>query len=113
GMARRLKELNPKLKVVALEPQRSHTQQGLRNMDDSRVPELLDWSAIDEKLVINDQDAFEYTRRLIREEGIFVGISSGTAMAGAIRVAESMQEGNVVTVFPDRGEKYFSTALFD
>ncbi|MCI0601929.1 cysteine synthase family protein [bacterium] len=112
GVGMRLKELNPAIRVVALEPQRSHTQQGLRNMEDSRVPELMDWSKIDDKLVINDTDAFEYARRLASEEGIFAGISSGTALAGSIEVAKKMSHGKIVTIFPDRGEKYFSTPLF-
>ncbi len=112
GVAMKLKELNPTIKIVALEPQLSHTQQGLRNMEDSRVPELMDWSKIDEKLVISDPDAYDYARRLAREEGIFAGISSGTALAGCIELAKKMSHGKIVTVFPDRGEKYFSTNLF-
>ena len=111
GLGLKLKELNSSIRVVAIEPQRSHTQQGLRNMEDSRVPELLDWNLIDEKLVIPDSVAYEYARRLAREEGIFVGISSGTALAGCIELAKRMTHGKIVTVFPDRGEKYFSTTL--
>jgi S-sulfo-L-cysteine synthase (O-acetyl-L-serine-dependent) len=112
GVGMKLKELNPAIQVVAIEPQRGHTQQGLRNMEDSRVPELMDWSKIDEKLVINDADAYEYAQRLAREEGIFAGISSGTALAGCILLANRMSRGKIVTVFPDRGEKYFTTTLF-
>ena len=113
GVGRRIKELNPKVRVVAIEPQRSHTQQGLRNMEDCRVPELMDWSVIDEKIIINDDHAFAYARRLAKEEGIFAGISSGTAIVGAIEVAKKMERGNVVTILPDRAEKYYSTPLFD
>lgn len=113
GISRRLKELNPKIHIVAVEPQRAHTQQGLRNMEDSRVPELLDWESIDEKIVIEDGEAYEFARRLTREEGIFAGISSGTALAGSIRVAQKMNRGKIVTIFPDRGEKYLTTSLFD
>ena len=112
GIGLRLKELNPAIRIVAIEPQRSHTQQGLRNMEDSRIPELLDWTVIDEKIVIDDSIAYGLARRLAAEEGIFAGISSGTAMAGAIEVARRMDRGKIVTVFPDRGEKYFSTPLF-
>ncbi len=113
GLSKRLKELKPDIRIIALEPQMKHTQQGLRNMDESRTPELLDWSVIDEKIVIQDADAFEYTKRLAREEGIFGGISCGTALAGSVEVAKRMQKGNIVTIFPDRGEKYFSTPLWD
>ena len=112
GVGARLKELKPSMRVVAIEPQRSHTQQGLRNMDESRVPELLDWKLIDEKIVVPDAAAYEYAQRLSREEGIFAGISSGTALAGCIQLAERMTHGKIVTIFPDRAEKYLSTALF-
>lgn len=113
GLAKRLKELKPEVRIVALEPQKKHTQQGLRNMDESRTPELMDWKMIDEKIVVNDSDAYEYARRLAREEGIFGGISCGTAIFGSIQVANRMDHGAIVTIFPDRGEKYFSTSLFD
>lgn len=112
GLSRRFKEYDPRIRIVAIEPQRGHAQQGLRNMDDSRKPQLLDWSAIDEKIVISDDLAFEYARRLAGEEGIFAGISSGTALAGSIEVAKRLDRGKIVTVFPDRGEKYLSTPLF-
>ena len=113
GVGLKLKELNPTIQIVAIEPQRNHTQQGLRNMDDSRVPELLDWKLIDQKIVINDTLAFQYARLLAKEEGIFAGISSGTAIAGAIELAKRMKKGKIVTIFPDRGEKYFSTNLWN
>jgi cysteine synthase B len=113
GIGKKLKEFNPKVRVIAIEPQRSHTQQGLRNMEDSRTPALMDWSLIDEKIVITDAMAYEYARRLSREEGIFAGISCGTAIAGSIQVAKKMKSGKVVTVFPDRAEKYYSTPLFE
>jgi len=113
GVGLRLKELDPKIQVIAIEPERGHHQQGLRNMDDSRVPELLDWKIIDRKIVISDSVAFDYTRRLAREEGIFCGISSGTAIAGSIEAANQIGHGKIVTIFPDRGEKYFSTSLWE
>jgi cysteine synthase len=112
GLAKRFKENRQSIKVVAIEPQKKHTQQGLRNMEESRTPDLLDWSYIDEKVVITDELAYNYARRLAKEEGIFVGISSGTALAGSIEVAQKMDRGNLITVFPDRAEKYFSTPLF-
>ena len=113
GIGLRLKELNRQIKIVAIEPQRGHAQQGLRNMEDSRVPELLDWKIIDQKIVISDSLAFDYTRRLAQEEGIFAGISSGTALAGSIEIAKKMESGRIVTIFPDRGEKYFTTTLWE
>ncbi|HET6266340.1 MAG TPA: cysteine synthase family protein [Acidobacteriota bacterium] len=112
GLSHRLKQLKPSTRIVAIEPQKAHHQQGLRNMDESRKPDLLDWKWIDEKIVIEDEEAFDLARRLASEEGIFSGISCGTALAGSIRVAKTMKQGKIVTIFPDRGEKYFSITLF-
>jgi len=113
GLAKKLKELKPTIQIVAIEPQPGHAQQGLRNMEDSRTPELLDWKWVDEKIVVSDKDAFDYARRLCSEEGIFAGISCGSALAGSIEVAKKMKRGNLVTIFPDRGEKYLTTPLFE
>ncbi|MGH9750036.1 MAG: PLP-dependent cysteine synthase family protein [Candidatus Polarisedimenticolia bacterium] len=112
GMARRLKELGRGLKVVAVEPQMKHTQQGLRNMNESRVPEIMDWSLVDERMEVVDEDACRAARDLARREGIFAGISSGTAVHAAITVARRERRGRIVTLLPDRGEKYLSTTLF-
>jgi cysteine synthase len=112
GMARRLKERNPAVKVVAVEPQPKHTQQGLRNMNESRVPEIMDWSLVDERMEVADEDAYRTARDLARREGIFAGISSGTAVCAALRVAGRVRRGSIVTLLPDRGEKYLSTVLY-
>jgi len=113
GAGQRLREYNPRLYIVAVEPQAKHQQQGLRNMETSRIPPILDWRLIDERLVVLDEDAFRMARRLCLEEGLFVGISAGTAMYAAAEVAKRLSEGTIVTLFPDRGEKYLSTSLFD
>ncbi len=112
GMSRRLKELNPRLRVVSVEPQRKHTQQGLRNMSESRLPPIMDWDLVDERMTVSDDDAYRAARDLARREGIFGGISSGTALFAAIEVARRIRSGSIVTLLPDRGEKYLSTALF-
>jgi len=112
GMARRLKERNPSLRVVSVEPQTKHAQQGLRNMTESRVPAIMDWGLVDERMTVTDAEAFETTRDLARREGIFAGISSGTAMVAALRVARRIKRGHIVTLLPDRGEKYLSTPLY-
>jgi cysteine synthase len=112
GMARRLKERNPAVRVVAVEPQPKHTQQGLRNMTESRVPEIMDWSLVDERLEVRDEDAYRTARDLARLEGIFAGISSGTAVWAALQVARRARRGHIVTILPDRGEKYLSTPLY-
>lgn len=112
GAGRRLKELNPRCLVVAVEPQVGHKQEGLRNLHVSRVPSIYDPAPIDRTLTSLDPDAFRLTRALAREEGLFCGISSGSALDGALRTAAELERGNVVVVFPDRGEKYLSTAVF-
>jgi cysteine synthase len=113
GAGRRLREYNPRLRIVAVEPQPKHQQQGLRNMETSRIPPILDWRLIDERLVVLDEEAFRMARRLCREEGLFVGISAGTAIHAAAEVAKGMSEGTIVSILPDRGEKYLTTNLFD
>jgi cysteine synthase len=113
GAGRRLREYNPRLRIVAVEPQPKHQQQGLRNMETSRIPPILDWRLIDERMVVLDEDAFRTARRLCQEEGLFMGISAGTAMYAAAAVAKGMNEGTIVMVLPDRGEKYLTTNLFD
>ena len=112
GMARRLKELRPSIRVVSVEPQEKHTQQGLRNMSESRVPAIMDWSLVDERLTVKDEDAYRTARDLARREGILGGISSGTAVFAALHVARRERRGGIVTLLPDRGEKYLSTTLY-
>jgi cysteine synthase len=112
GVARRLKERNSAVRVVAVEPQVKHTQQGLRNMTESRVPEIMDWSLVDERIVVRDEDAYRTARDLARLEGILGGISSGTALFAALQIARRERRGQIVAVLPDRGEKYLSTTLF-
>lgn len=112
GTGRRLKEFNSSITILGVEPLLGHKIQGLKNMTESIVPKIFRPSALDEKWNINDDDAFNTTRRLAVEEGIFVGMSSGAAMWAAIKKAEEMKEGTVVVIFPDRGDRYLSTALF-
>ncbi len=112
GMARRFKERKPSIRVIAVEPQEKHSQQGLRNMRESRVPPIMDWSLVDERMTVRDEDAFRAARDLARLEGIFGGVSSGTAIFASIEVARRIGRGHIVTLLPDRGEKYLSTALF-
>ncbi len=113
GCGRRLKELNPKIKIVSVEPQPGkHKQQGIRNIDSMRVPEIWDPSAVDERLVCKDEDAFLWARRLAKEEGLFGGISTGSAFWGTYVTAQKMASGAIVTIFPDNGLKYLSTELY-
>ncbi len=112
GAGRRLKEFNSSIRIIGVEPFLGHRVQGLKNMQESIVPKIYDPSALDEKVNIADDDAFTTTRLLALKEGLFVGMSSGAAVCGALRVAERMQKGTIVVILPDRGDRYLSTALF-
>ncbi len=98
--------------MVAIEPVEGHTIQGLKNMNEAIVPDIYQQSRLDEKTTIADGPAFETARRLATEEGIFAGLSAGAAVAGALKVAADMKSGTVVTLIPDRGDRYLSTMLF-
>jgi cysteine synthase B len=113
GVGKYLKEKDPNIRIVSAHPVKGHYIQGLKNMEEAIVPAIYDESAIDETVMVETKKAFEYTRRLIREEGIFAGMSSGAAMYAAAKIAKKIDKGIIVTIFPDRGEKYLSTALFE
>jgi cysteine synthase B len=112
GTAKYLREKKPGIHIVAVEPTEGHTIQGLKNMTESIVPGIYDTRGFDEKIVVEDGEAFEITRLLATREGVFVGMSSGAAVAGAIRIADNMDKGNIVVILPDRGDRYLSTTLF-
>jgi len=112
GVSRRLKACNPEIQIIGVEPYLGHKIQGLKNMKEAYRPEIFDKRYLDQKVNIEDEEAFEMTRRLAREEGLFVGMSSGAAMVIARREARRMDGGTLVVVFPDGGERYLSTPLF-
>jgi cysteine synthase len=112
GLGQFLKEKNPKIKIATVEPTKVNTQQGLRNIRYQRRPDIFDEAIIDWRLETTDEEAYPLARRLATDEGIFGGISAGSAMAGAIKVAEKLDRGVIVVVIPDRGEKYLSTPLY-
>jgi len=112
GISRRLKEYNKDIKIIGVEPYLHHKIQGLKNMKESYRPGIFDRKRLDEKINILDEDAFEMARTLARTEGLFVGMSSGAAMHVALEKARSMEEGLIVVIFPDSGERYLSTPLF-
>ncbi len=113
GVGKRLKEMDPRIKIVCAHPVKGHYIQGLKNMEEAIVPALYDPDAIDHTIMVESEDAFAMTRRIVREEGIFVGMSSGAAMLAAVEIAKTLDSGIIVCIFPDRGEKYLSTTLFD
>jgi len=112
GVGKGLKENNPSIKIVCAHPVKGHYIQGLKNMEEAIVPSLYKPEMIDETIMIETEEAYEMTRQIILQEGIFVGMSSGAAMIAAIEVAKKISKGTIVVIFPDRGEKYLSTALF-
>lgn len=112
GLSLGLKAFNPAIQIIAVEPYMGHKLQGLKNLKESYCPEIFDKSRLDEKINIDDEEAFETTRRLAREEGLFVGMSSGAAVAVALRKARMLTEGTLVVILPDGGERYLSTPLF-
>ena len=112
GTGRYLREKKPGVRIIAVEPTTGHTIQGLKNMTESIIPGIYDTKGFDEKIVVEDGEAFETTRMLATKEGIFVGMSSGAAVAGAIQVSNRMDRGNIVVILPDRGDRYLSTTLF-
>jgi cysteine synthase B len=112
GTGTYLREKVPGIKIVAVEPTLGHTIQGLKNMGESVVPSIFNPEIYDEKLVVEDGDAFETTRLMAVREGVFTGMSSGAAVTGALKVAKKMKKGNIVVILPDRGDRYLSTTLF-
>jgi len=112
GTGRFLKEQSSDIRIIGVEPTLGHTIQGLKNMQEAIVPEIYKKVELDEIMAMPDQEAYAIARRLANEEGIFAGISSGAAVAGALRAAKEMKSGVVVTIIPDRGDRYISTMLF-
>ena len=112
GAGRRLREHDPKVRIVAVEPDLGHKIQGLKNMKEAIVPKIYRAERLDEKITIEDEDAFETARLLAVREGLFVGMSGGAAIAAALRMAKTLESGTIVTILPDRGDRYLSTTLF-
>jgi cysteine synthase B len=112
GVGMGLKAKNPDIKIVEAHPVLGHYIQGLKNMQEAIVPEIYDPTQIDRRVMIESEAAFAMARTIVAQEGIFVGMSSGAAMIAALECIKELEEGFVVVVFPDRGEKYLSTGLF-
>lgn len=112
GVAKRLKEFNSKIKIIGVEPTEGHRIQGLKNMKEAIVPKIYDPQVLDEHYYVTDNEAFETTRKLALEEGIFAGMSSGANMFIALKLAHRLDRGVIVAILPDRGDRYLSTSLF-
>lgn len=112
GIGKKLKEKNKNIHIIAVEPSLGHKLQGLKNMQEAIVPEIYNQEIFDEKINVKDEDAYGVVRRIVKEEGLFLGMSSGAALYVALKLAKKLKTGNIVIISPDRGEKYTSTALF-
>jgi S-sulfo-L-cysteine synthase (O-acetyl-L-serine-dependent) len=112
GVGLALKEKLPNVKIVSAHPVRGHYIQGLKNLEEAIVPAIYDAAKIDRHIMVESEDAFELARQIARQEGVFAGMSSGAALYAACKLASEIESGTIVTIFPDRGEKYLSTELF-
>jgi cysteine synthase B len=112
GVGRRLKENDPATTIVAAEPMQGELVQGLRSLDDGFIPPIIDLSLLDRKIMVSNRDAIVWTKRLLDEEGMFVGVSTGAVAAIATRIAAELECGNVVFVAPDDGWKYLSSGVY-
>ena len=113
GNGRRLKEeLGDGVRIVAAEPMQGEPVQGLRSLDDGFIPPIIDLSLLDRKIFVTNRDAIVWTRKLLEDEGIFAGVSSGAIAAIAVRIANEMDEGNVVFIVCDDGWKYLSSGIY-
>ncbi len=112
GVGRFLKEHSADTKIVAAEPMQGEPVQGLRSLEDGFIPPIIDISLLDRKIVVTNRDALIWTRKLLSEEGIFAGVSSGAILAVAHRIASELDGGNVVMIVPDDGWKYISAGLW-
>jgi len=113
GVSRRFRRVNPEIKIIAVEPVPGHSIQGLKSLEEAIVPALWDPSKVNDYVRVNDEQAFSAVQMLTQTEGIFAGLSSGAALFGAMEVAKNAEPGStIVTIFPDRGDRYLSTHAF-
>ncbi|HJX63810.1 MAG TPA: cysteine synthase family protein [Polyangia bacterium] len=112
GVGLALKEKMANVRIVSAHPVRGHYIQGLKNLEEAIVPAIYSAENVDRHIMIESEDAFELARQTARAEGILVGMSSGAALYAARTIAQEIESGVIVTIFPDRGEKYLSTDLF-
>jgi len=116
GVGRYLKDHKPDVRVVAIEPPVGERVEGLRNLDDGYIPPVFEmWNGskiLDRKRVVRPRESIEAVRRLVRECGVFAGLSAGAALAGALKVADEIDEGTIVIIVADGGWKYLSTGAY-
>ncbi len=114
GVAKRLKEFNPKIKTISVQPDSPlHGVEGLKHLPTAIVPGIFKPELVDEIIEVSTEDAYKMVKRLAKEEGLFVGVSSGAVMVACLKVVEKIEEGIIVTVFPDSGAKYLNERFWD
>jgi len=112
GTGKRLKEKFPEIKIIGVEPSIGEQIQGLKSLKEGYVPPVLSLKVVDKIKIVSEKQAIKFARLLAKKEGLFVGMSSGAAMAGVFDLAKKIKKGVIVTIFPDGGEKYLSTQVF-
>lgn len=112
GTGRKLKEHNPGIKIIAAVPQPDDRVQGLRSLEEGFIPPILDLNLLDSRIMVSSQDSFQMAGALLKQEGIFAGVSSGAVLAAAIRVAQKLDKGHIACIFADGGWKYLTTQLW-
>jgi cysteine synthase B len=112
GVGRYLKEQKPEVQIVAVEPPSGELVQGLRSLDDGFVPPIFDGAVLDGRFIVRPRESIEWLRRLLDDCGVFAGVSSGAAIAGAAKMAARMDSGTIVTLLPDGGWKYLSSGAW-
>jgi cysteine synthase B len=112
GTSHYLKEQNPAIQIIGCQPEEGSQIPGIRKWPDAYLPKIYDKSCIDRLEYVGQADAEDMARRLAREEGIFAGISSGGALAVALRIAAETEHAVIVTIVCDRGDRYLSTGVF-
>ncbi|MBU2009104.1 MAG: cysteine synthase family protein [Chloroflexi bacterium] len=112
GVGRRLKEHDPRARVIAVAPNPGDTIEGLRSLEEGFIPPILDISLLDRRTIVDSRESIRATRELTEREGIFAGISSGAVISCALKVAQQLEKGNIVALLADGGWKYLSTQLW-
>ena len=112
GCSKFLKEVNPNIQIVGCQPTEGSSIPGIRRWPEAYLPKIFDPTRVDRVMDIAEEDAIQMTRKMAREEGIFAGMSSGGALSAAIKLAEELQEGVIVFICCDRGDRYLSSELF-
>jgi cysteine synthase B len=112
GVAAFLRGKNPSVSILGVEPTLGHNIQGLKNMSESIVPGLFDPGVLDRKVVVRDEEAYEMSKKVASEEGIFCGMSSGAVVHAALDLARNLESGTIVGILPDRGDRYLTTVLY-